>query len=114
MRVVVESQIEIDGDIVGNSSAEFGPGRFKGDLNKGKDYLIARITEITTKGVVTVKFSEEMLIPVNYTKFDDYHLDLWVKDHTFNEIESWEVIDFKPRRMYLQVNFVKSLNISYT
>jgi hypothetical protein len=49
------------------------------------DYLTAKITKIDPNGLMTVKFSDDLIIPDNYTMFNNSIMNLsLIFDENFN------------------------------
>lgn len=84
------------------------------------DNFTAKIESISVVGLVTVKFSDEIFIPNNYTNwtvFNDSILELrtigseWQDSKYLNF--SWNCTMFDQRRMYLQLNFTTPGKVSF-
>jgi hypothetical protein len=80
--------------------------------------VTALISSINNKGVVTVEFSEDMIIPENYTRFNYLFMDVstisndGVQVGVNKNISAWKITNFESSTMTLQVNFTDPMVIS--
>ena len=72
------------------------------------------------KGLMTVRFSQSIIVPANYTAFDYKFLNIWVQPgdgetarfkHE-NPIKAWEIVSFTNTEMDIMLTFKNPLEIS--
>jgi len=74
--------------------------------------------QISLKGLVTVEFSQEVIVPANFTLFNAEFLRLWVvpSQWTTSEqnkgLDSWIITSFTKKQMQIQLQFVNPAIIS--
>ncbi len=89
-------------------------------IAKPKIELIARITQVNMKGLMTVEFSEKIATPSNYTMFNDDFLRLRIipsedtKPGENKSLIAWQIVAFRAKEMDIQLNFTDPIVISST
>ncbi len=78
----------------------------------------ARIKEVSSRGLMTIKFSDTIIIPSNFTLIDDSILSIKVKPHinTANNddktINFWKVTQMNQNEMIIKLQFKEKKSIS--
>jgi len=70
-------------------------------ISKPKIPLVARISKVNMKGLMTVEFSEPVAKPANFTLFNDEFLKIRVipsedtKPDQNKTLKSWQIVEFR-------------------
>ena len=79
--------------------------RVKIIISKPKIPLLAKISSISFKGLLTVEFSEKIAKPANFTLFNDQFLNLRIiptedtKPSENKTLAFWRIVEFRDKEM---------------
>jgi hypothetical protein len=86
-------------------------------INKTNSSVTAKIVSISYGGLMTVSFTPNIKVPLNYSSFNESNLDI-IAISNFSEFEidlaglNWTIANFSTSIMYIQLTFDNPLYVS--
>ena len=74
--------------------------------------MTTRISDISFTGLVTVKFSEKVIVPGEYKLFNETVFKIWIDSIYEIGLARWQITSFTNAQMQIQLNITNPTYVS--